>query len=283
MGGSDFDAGSSTVTLSGDVNLSSNSNQDVTFHNLVIDDATTVTADIDVTVANNMTVDPTGDYNHVNETTLNVIGTVTGEPEIDVNRPYVVSIEVVTANRLRIFFNTEFDGNPISLIPGTGTNAAERAANYQVLGSGETPATASLINANTVEIEFNPAVFTIQNNTQYTLWIQNLRIQENNTTSGQISTNHYKFFGGASFTVPQPLVLDYYPGGLDNTNLQIWFDAADPETRFFQIPPGQPRPPTARPSPDSMISRPRAGTPSSQPLQTDPNLVSAEPSAVDLP
>ena len=231
-GGSDFDAGSSTVTLSGDVNLSSNSNQDVTFHNLVIDDATTVTADIDVTVANNMTVDPTGDYNHVNETTLNVIGTVTGEPEIDVNRPYVVSIEVVTANRLRIFFNTEFEGNPISLIPGTGTNAAERAANYQVLGSGETPATASLINANTVEIEFNPAVFTIQDNTQYTLWIQNLRIQENNTTNGQISTNHYKFFGGASFTVPQPLVLDYYPGGLDNTNLQIWFDAADPQTRF---------------------------------------------------
>ncbi|MCH8523710.1 MAG: hypothetical protein LAT52_04090, partial [Balneolales bacterium] len=231
-GGSDFDAGTSTVTLSGDVTLSTNSNQSATFFNLIVDDGTNVTANINVTVQNNMTVDPTGNYNHVNQTTLNVFGQVIGEPEINVNRPYVVALEVVSSTRLRIFFNTEFDGNPISLIPGTGTNAAERLTNYEVVENGAEPATAILVSPNIVEIEFNSATFTIQDNTQYTLWIKNLRIQENNTTSGQISANHFKFFGGTSFTVPQPLSLDYYPGGLDNTNLQLWFDVADAATRF---------------------------------------------------
>lgn len=234
-GGASFNSGTSTVTLSGDVTLSTTGNWNsntITFFNLNVADGSNVTADANVVVQNNMIVDPTSTYDQLGTTTLNVFGQVIGEPEIDVNRPYVVAIEVVNNVTLRLFFNTEFQGNPRTLIPGTGTNGAERLVNYEVVDTGSEPISATLINPNTVELVFDPNIFTIQDNTQYLLWVRNLRFQENNTNNGQISANHFKLFGGPNFTVPQPMQFDYYPGGLDNTHLRLWLDVADQQTLF---------------------------------------------------
>ncbi len=120
-GGSDFNPDESTVNVSGDVTISSNSNQDATFHNLNILEGANVTATVDVTVTNDMDVADGSIYIQDGNTNLNVIGNLTGNPQVSSFRPYIVSLEILDESTIRVNFSE------------TVTSAtAENASNYVV-------------------------------------------------------------------------------------------------------------------------------------------------------
>jgi hypothetical protein len=220
-----FNAEESTFIFAGDGNQEiTGSNTDIEFFNLVVDDGAQVTANQNVTVLNNMEVEDGAEYNHDNETTLNVVGDVIGDPQIDSDKPYVVSIQIIADDRIRLFFN-------IPVLSGTTGNGASNDANYAL----ENPPSGYSLSAvqisdTVVEITFTNFQIVLPN--EYFIIVNNLRSADNNTISGQISTDHRKRFGGSSASIPQPLQLRYYPGGLASTDLSLWFDADDVQYLF---------------------------------------------------
>ncbi len=187
-GGSNFNADSSTVNLSGEVEITSSSNQDVTFHNLNIKDGAEVEADLDVTVTNNMDVEGNSDYQQSSGTNLNVIGEVTGEPQVSAPAPYITSIEIINSTSIKAIFNMALD-------PTTAT----KAANYQVK-SGISASSTVLDNIST-----NP-VLGGSNNNEVTITFDNLTIAQTgiyylhvtnvkNTANKSVNNPHVKRFG----------------------------------------------------------------------------------------
>lgn len=189
QGGSDFNADSSTVVMTGNVNIETNNNNNggaVEFYNLVIDENATVTADADIFVYNDMEVEDGGDYENVNETSLNVVGLVIGDPQISADRPYLISIEILSATSIQLNFN-------IDLLSGTGANGASNLSNYNIETETETMVSATQIDTNKVVLVFSG--FSIVDFVEYYLIVNNLRSAVNNIPEGQINTNHRKRFG----------------------------------------------------------------------------------------
>lgn len=189
QGGSDFNADSSTVVMTGNVNIQTNNNNnggDVEFYNLVIDEDATVTADADIFVYNDMEVEDGGDYENVNETSLNVVGVVIGDPQISAERPYLISIDILSATSIQLNFNIE-------LLSGTGANGASNLGNYNIEDESETMVSATQIDTNKVVLVFSG--FSIVDFVQYHLIVNNLRSALNNIPEGQINANHRKRFG----------------------------------------------------------------------------------------
>ncbi len=188
-GGSDFNAEQSTVTMTGEVTITVNNNNNagnVEFFNLVVEEGASVTADADIYVYNDMTVGDEGFYENINETTLNVVGQVIGEPQIDAIRPYLIEIQILSPTSVRLRFN-------VALLPGTGTNGASRTANYDVENQSETVVSATQVDTNLVDLVFSN--FTIQEAQEYFLHVYNLRTAANDNAQGQISSPHRKKFG----------------------------------------------------------------------------------------
>lgn len=188
-GDTNFDAGTSTVTMTGDVFIqtqNNNNNGNVVFYNLVIEDNAQVTANANIFVNNNMIVDEDGFYENINQTTLNVVGIVIGEPQIDATRPYLIAIEILSPTSISLRFN-------IALLAGTGANGASNTGNYDVENQNETVVSAVQTDTNIVVLTFSN--FTIQESTDYFLIVNNLRSANNNTQTGQINANHRKRFG----------------------------------------------------------------------------------------
>jgi hypothetical protein len=194
-GGSDFNADNSTVILSGDVTLTSNSNQSVTFWNLVVDENTSVEVIINVTVINSMEVDETGEYGHENNTTLNVIGDVIGDPQILAD-PYIISITIVNSTTIELLFNMDLNTGPAETPANykvrdtfTGAFADAAVTGFNIVSatlSGSNPRIVTVVLGSTIQIDVN-----------YYLWVQNITESETSNNRG-VSNPHRKLFVDAS-------------------------------------------------------------------------------------
>lgn len=186
-GGSDFNSDESTVNVSGDVTISSNSNQDANFYNLNITEGANVNSTVNVTVTNDMDVADGSSYSQEENTNLNVIGNVTGDPQVESPRPYLVSITILNESSIRANFDQE-------VTPGT----AENASNYVVRqGMGTTSTIIDNIssspslggtNNNEVTIVFDN--LEIEQGVEYFLHVQNVQ----NLGGQAVSTPHIKRF-----------------------------------------------------------------------------------------
>ncbi len=187
-GGSNFNADSSTVNISGEVEISSSSNQDATFYNLNIEDGAEVTADLDVTVNNNMDVDGNSDYNQEQGTNLNVIGDVTGEPQVSAPAPYIINIEIIDASTIKTIFNMALDQS-------TATSASNYIVKSAISGSSSVLDNISTnpvlggSNNNEVTITFDN--LTITQSGVYYLHVKNVK----NTSGKRVNSPHVKRFG----------------------------------------------------------------------------------------
>lgn len=181
-GGANFNPQTSTVTVSGSVNISSNSGQEATFYDLVIEDGSDVTASVNVTVNNNMTVAPDSDYENVNQTTLNVVGQVEGDPQIDTVRPYIVNLIITSPTSIQAVFNKAMNAS-----------TTQQASNYRVeLQDGtviDNMASSNPTQSDTNRVDLQLS-FTIQSDVSYFLISNNLQSADGNT----ISTDHRKRF-----------------------------------------------------------------------------------------
>jgi hypothetical protein len=187
-GGSSFNSDSSTVNISGEVEISSSSNQDVTFHNLNIEDGAEVTADLDVTVNNNMDVGSNSDYNQEPGTNLNVVGDVTGEPQVSAPAPYITKIEIINSTTIKAIFN-------MALKQSTATSAGNYmvksaiSASSTVLDNISTSPVLGGSNNNEVTITFDN--LTIAQSGFYYLHVKNVE----NTSGKAVNDPHVKRFG----------------------------------------------------------------------------------------
>jgi hypothetical protein len=183
-----FNAGESTFVFAGDGTQSiTGSNSDIVFFNLEVEEGAAVTSQQNVTVLNSMAVEDGADYENTNNTTLNVVGAVVGDPQIFGEAPYIVSIEIINSTTIMVIFS-----RPLTVGPAT------TASNYKVrLSLDGTFAT------DTFNLPTNPVLsngnqnvtltlgYTIVTGTNYYLWVQNLTEAQNNTPIG---VPHRKLF-----------------------------------------------------------------------------------------
>ncbi|MGE0931764.1 T9SS type A sorting domain-containing protein [Peijinzhouia sedimentorum] len=117
-----FNAGTSTFIFAGNGSQEiTGSNNQIEFYNLDVTETAVVNSEQNVIVYNDMVVDPNGDFTLDPDRNLNVVGIVTGDPQVTTVRPYIISIEIIDNVTIKAIFNQEL--NP---------NTAEVAANYSV-------------------------------------------------------------------------------------------------------------------------------------------------------
>lgn len=184
-----FDSGTSTFVFAGDGSqVITGSNSDIIFYNLEVEEGADVTSLQNVLVLNNMTVDDDGVYANDNGTTLNVVGDVIGEPQVDVIRPYIIAINIIDNTNITVRFN-------MALTPGP----AQTAGNFTVrsgIPSGspvidQITVNPVLIDTHIVAISLTQT--TIAEATDYFLHVQNVTNLAGQTTN----VPHVKRFGVA--------------------------------------------------------------------------------------
>lgn len=190
-----FDPGTSTVIFAGNTNISWNSGNTIQFYNTIVEDGATVSSAVNVFVLNDMTVEGNGSYQNTNNTTLNVVGTVTGYPQILGPAPYMLDIEVINASTIRAVFNKPMNQGPLQTI---GNYKVRDVVTGAFTDAGSSDIT-GIISA--VQDSGDPAAVTlqlqgtIQPDKNYYLWVRNLTSQNDNIT---VSTPHRKLFIDAS-------------------------------------------------------------------------------------
>lgn len=135
-----------------------------------------------MTVNNDMSVSESAGYEHENNTTLNVVGEVTGDPQIDTDRPYIITITINSGTSISAIFDQPLSAGP-----------AETASNYRVEDAS----------GNTIDNPTNPVLggsqsnvvtltlgFTIQEGVDYFLIVNNVSNLNNQT----VNANHRKRF-----------------------------------------------------------------------------------------
>ncbi|WP_158607346.1 T9SS type A sorting domain-containing protein [Rhodohalobacter sp. SW132] len=181
-GGALFKPGSSYVSISGNANITTDNNQSAEFFDLEIRDGAAVTSEVNVTVQNDMTVDPNGSYLQSGNTSLNVIGTLTGDSQIHSVTPYVISVQMLGISEIEVRFDRSLQ-----------ESTAETSSNYTVESSAGTIAGfvtgAELTGSNNhlVRLTFD---FQIQDGVPYYLIINEVF----DTMGNSISENHKKRF-----------------------------------------------------------------------------------------
>ncbi|MDI6403036.1 hypothetical protein QLX67_13600, partial [Balneolaceae bacterium ANBcel3] len=123
-GNTAFNPQTSTVSIVGNSTITVNNNIDgntISFYDLNISGDAQVVSNSNVLVNNDMVVDETASYQQTDGTTLNVVGTVTGDPEISTNRPYIISIIINSPTSISAVFD-----EPLN--PATAVNPA----NYRI-------------------------------------------------------------------------------------------------------------------------------------------------------
>ncbi|MCC5926765.1 MAG: hypothetical protein JJU41_09430 [Bacteroidetes bacterium] len=177
-----FDPGTSTVIFGGNTEIEWNSGSDIQFYNVIVEDGASVTADVDVFVLNDMTVEGDGSYSNINNTSLNVVGQVTGDPQIFGVAPFITNISILNSNSIEVFFSRKLNQGP-----------AENIGNYKVRSTlagaftdpGVVDPSPSITSAVWNPTDSNRVVlslgFTIVADTNYYLWIQNVTIEDSFT------------------------------------------------------------------------------------------------------
>lgn len=220
-----FDPGTSTFVFSGDGDQQiTGTNSQITFYNLEVEEGSDVQSSQNVLVLNNMAVEEDSFFDVDDGLTINVIGEVTGDPFVDTNRPYIITLTIVGESTIQARFNETLT-----------QSSAQNTANYRIddaIFNGTQIGTVSSAtlggsqnNVVTLELNLNTVSGVIEQGIDYFLVVNNI----SNLTQGTVSPDHRKRFGYPSFA---GLQLRYYPGGLDKTNLKVWFDAADPDFIF---------------------------------------------------
>ena len=178
-GGGSFVPGTSTVTISGDSDITGN---DMTFYDLNIEEGGNVSSSVNLTVNNNLSVHDESDLNLENGKNLNVIGEVTGDPQVFTDRPYIIHITINGDNSITAIFNEALT-----------LSSAENASNYRIEDAG----------GNTIDYPANPVLggsenhevtlttgFTILQDTQYYLIVNGVQ----NLNQEPVNSNHKKRF-----------------------------------------------------------------------------------------
>ncbi|MFC2187412.1 T9SS type A sorting domain-containing protein [Fulvivirgaceae bacterium LMO-SS25] len=188
-----FNAGTSTFVFAGAGSQEiTGTNNQIEFYNLEVNPSSQVNSEQDVIVYNDMVVDPAGDFTLDPNRNLNVVGTVTGEPEVSTVRPYIISIEIIDNVTIKAIFNQEL--NPTT---------AEVAANYSVRDT---------INSSTVvdAISTNPVLGGAGNNEvtitldgpvniddPFDLYLRVVNVT--NLAGNSVNNPHWKRFGIGQF------------------------------------------------------------------------------------
>lgn len=203
-----FDAGESTFIFAGTGNqVITGSNSEIVFFNLEVEEGSAVSSQQDVTVLNGMTVEDGADYANVNDTTLNVVGDVIGNPQIFGDAPYIVSIEIIDATTIRAIFSR-------SLTTGPATTASNYKVRLALDGAFTTdtfnsPTNPVLSNGNT-EVTLTLG-YSIVTGTNYYLWVQNLTESAQSTPIG---IPHRKLFR----ELPPPVFYSRATGNWNQTS-----------------------------------------------------------------
>src|SRR5690606_33456235 len=98
-----------------------NYRENITFYNLIAEGTAAVTATHNILVLNDMIVEEHAEFNVTHGKTLNVVGVVTGDPHVDTNRPYIISIRINSPGSITAIFN-----EPLN------KNSAQNAKNYRI-------------------------------------------------------------------------------------------------------------------------------------------------------
>lgn len=208
-GNSTFDAGTSTTIIDGDVVISTqnNNNQNnVVFYNLEVAEGGNTTSTANILVVNNMTVDPEAVYENVNNTTLNVIGNVSGVPPNDqeVSRPYIIDLIILNDNSIKAVFNMTLD--PVT---------AQNTSNYKIrLGIAANATLYDDIGSAVVsgsEVTLTLATKTIIENNEYYLHAVNVKGPDANGQS--VNSPHVKRFINSG---PPPCDNTFYSNAIGN-------------------------------------------------------------------
>lgn len=184
-----FDSGTSTFTFGGNGTQTITGFQnDIIFYDLVVEGGADVISEQNVQVNNNMTVVPPGSFTNINGTTLNVVGDVIGDVNIDTPRPYIIVIEIIDSTTIRAIFDE-------ALTPGP----AETAGNYTVrdgIPAGSTQldpinTNPTLGGTNSNEVTISLSNLVIQPGEEYFLHVSNVT----NLNGDPVSNPHVKRFG----------------------------------------------------------------------------------------
>ena len=188
-----FNAGTSTFVFAGTSSqeITGNNNQ-IQFYNLEVAPGSEVNSEQDVIVFNDMTVDPAGEFTLEPNRNLNVVGIVTGEPEVSTIRPYIISIEIIDNVTIKAIFNQELN-----------STTSQLAANYSVRDE---------INSSTVvdAISSNPVLGGAGNNEvtitldgpiniddPFDLYLRVVNVT--NLAGNSVNNPHWKRFGISQF------------------------------------------------------------------------------------
>ncbi|MFA7489519.1 MAG: hypothetical protein WCY58_02040 [Mariniphaga sp.] len=164
----DFDCGTSTFIFGGDGDQEiTGTNSDITFYNLEVEDGSTVNSSQNVLVMNDMGVEDDSDFFVDPGLTLNVVGVVTGDPYVETNRPYIISLVIIDDNVIKAIFDDSLDAT-----------TAQNPNNYYIEDEeGNTidyPTNPTLGGANNNEVTLTLG-FIIQENVKYYLITNNVK------------------------------------------------------------------------------------------------------------
>ncbi|MBN2634998.1 MAG: T9SS type A sorting domain-containing protein, partial [Prolixibacteraceae bacterium] len=172
---------------------------DNTFYNLIVENNSNVQSTHNVLVLNDMEVSDGSSFNIDSGKTLNVIGEIIGDANIETNRPYIITIVINTMNSITAVFNEPLD--PVS---------AQTASNYRIEDK----------NGNTINNPINPLLggvnnnevtltlgFDIQQDVTYYLIVNNVY----NLNNFAVNSNHKK-----RFLLKEDKDLWQWSGAIDN-------------------------------------------------------------------
>lgn len=228
-GNSDFEAGTSTTIIAGEVTIATlnNNNQNtVTFYNLEVVEGGNTTSTSNILVLNSMTVDPDAFYENVNNTTLNVIGEVTGVPPNDqeVPRPYIIDLIILNETTIKAVFNMTLD-------PATSQNTANYTVRNGITAGSTLLSNISSAVLNGTEVTLTLQSITVSQNVDYYLHTVNVKGPDANGQT--VNTPHVKRFTN---TGPPPCDNTFYSNSTGNWNVSSSWTCnshgGDPQSRW---------------------------------------------------
>lgn len=192
-GNANFNPDNSTVNITGNSTITVLNNIDgytIYFNNLIIDDGAEVFSYANVVVNNDLYVDENGSFFIDDNFNLNVIGEVTGDPHVETDRPYIISIHIINETTINVVFD-----EPLM------QNTAELTSNYRVEDAIINGSIIGTISSATLGGVFNnEVVLVLQLNTPggviledevYYLVVNNVK----NLGGSAVNSNHRKRFG----------------------------------------------------------------------------------------
>lgn len=196
-----FNPGTSTFIFDGDGQQEiTGKNSDITFYNLQVEDGANVNSEQNVLVLNDMTVDGNGEFVVEPGKTLDVVGNLNGDSNINTNRPYIIVITADAVNSITAVLNEALE--PISAQKGSNYHVEDEAGNVV-----DYPSNPVLGGAGNNEITLTLG-FSMVENEHYYLIVNNVKNLSGYTVSQK---NHKKRFG-----LTEPAELWRWAGTVDS-------------------------------------------------------------------